>query len=73
MDASKRSYLAAQAVHDDGQAEGCKPAHIAIGVEHETGDLRAQAGDDVSEHRLTAERQQAFIAATHTARSAACK
>ena len=33
MDAGKRSYLAAEAVLDDGQAKGCKPAHVSIGIE----------------------------------------
>jgi hypothetical protein len=73
MDAGKRSYLAAQAVQNDGQAEGCKPAHVSIGVEHEIGDLGSQAVDDTSKHWLTGERQQAFVAATHAARFAACK
>ena len=57
MDAGKRSYLAAEAVLDDGQAEGCKPAHVSIGVEHEIGDLGPQALDDMSKHWLTGERQ----------------
>jgi hypothetical protein len=73
MDARKGSYLAAEAVNDDRQAEGGKPAHVTIGVEDEIGDLGPQAVDDVGEHWLTGERKQAFVAATHAARFAACK
>ncbi len=73
MDARERSCLAAEAIHDDGKAEGSKPAHVAIGIEHEIGDLGLQAVDDVRKHWCARERQQAFVAATHAARFAACK
>ena len=65
--------LAAEAILDDWQAKCRKPSHVAIGIDDEVRDLGPQTIDDVSEHRLAGERQQAFVAAAHAARSAASK
>jgi hypothetical protein len=63
--------LSFEAIIDHGQVKRRKPRHIAIGIDDEVRDLRPQTIDDVSEHRLASEWQQAFVATAHAARSAA--
>ena len=71
MDPGEWSRLAFEAIFDHRQVKRRKPRHIAIGIDDEVRDLRPQTIDDVREHRLASERQQAFVAAAHAARSAA--
>ena len=65
--------MAAKAVCNDWQVKCREPSEIAIGIDDEIRDLGAQTIDDMSENRPTGERQQAFVAAAHAARSAAGK
>ena len=56
-----------------GNPNAAKRARIVIGVEHDLGDLRPQARDDMGEQRPSAKRQQRLVAAAHAARFAAGK
>ena len=73
MNACKRPHLASEAVRDQRQSKRREAARIVIGVEHDLGDLRAQARDDMGEQRPSAKRQQRLVAAAHAARFAAGK
>jgi hypothetical protein len=71
MDSGERSRLTFEAIFDHRQVKGRKPCHISIGIDDEVRDLRPETIDDVSQHWLAAERQEAFVATAHAARSAA--
>ncbi len=71
MDSGERSRLTFDAIVDHRQVKRRKPRDISIGIDDEVGDLRPQTLDDVSEDWSAPERQQAFVAAAHAARSAA--
>ena len=71
VDSGERPRLAFEAIFDHRQVKRRKPRHISIGVDDEVRDLRPQTIDDASEHWLAPERQQAFVATAHAARSAA--
>ena len=70
MNAGERPGIVTEPILDDRQAEYGKAGRVAIGADDQIQDLRPQALDDVGEKRSSSERQQAFVAAAHAARSA---
>ena len=73
MNAGKRPHLAVETIRNKRQSKRREVARIAIGVEHDLRDLRAQTLEDMGEQRPPAKRQQRLVAATHAARFAAGK
>ena len=71
MDSGERSRLTFEAIFDHRQAKRLKPRHVSIGIDDEVRNLRPETIDDVGQYWLAAERQQAFVATAHAARSAA--
>jgi hypothetical protein len=68
--AGKRPYIAPEPIFDTRQAEVREACRLAVGADDQRGDLRFEAFDDMGQDRSAGKRQQAFIAATHTARFA---
>ena len=73
MDTGKRAHVASEKIHDQRQSKRREASGIVIGVEHDLGDLRPQALDDMGEQRPSAKRQQRLVAAAHAARFAGGK
>ena len=73
MNACKRPHLAGEKIREPAAIQTPRSGRIVIGVEHDLGDLRAQALDDMGEQRPPAKRQQRLVAAAHAARFAAGK
>ena len=73
LHAGKRPRIVSNAVGNDRQSEVPKPGEVTVRTDDDVGDLRLQPLNDAGEHRPAAERLQAFVAATHAARSAADK
>jgi hypothetical protein len=71
MDSGERSRLTIEAIFDHGQAKRLEPRHISIGIDDEVRHLRPETIDDVGQYWLAGERQKAFVATAHAARSAA--
>jgi hypothetical protein len=52
------------------QREGCKAPRITVGVDDGRGNLRGQPVDDVAQHRLARQLEQALVTAAHPPRPA---
>ena len=69
--AGERAREVRDRVGEHGQAEGGEAGRVAVGVEHQSADLRPRALDDVAQDRPPAQRAQALVAAAHAPRQAA--
>ncbi len=67
-DAGERADEAFNRVGDDGQAELGEAGRIAVGVDGDPPDLGPQAIEDVLQHGLAGEVEQALVAAAHAPR-----
>ena len=67
-DAGERADEAFNRVGDDGQAELGEAGRIAVGVDGDAADLGPQAIEDVLQHGLAGEVEQALVAAAHAPR-----